>query len=375
MPNKLTHAETSMLMINNDLYPLEFYPGFHKPWLCIHIPCGQLTSPFYGNVKKGESGCMPCGRIAQSINSRLNHNEAAEFMRSKGFDPQIPYPGSNTPWECIHTPCQRLVSPSYQNVRQGSGCNLCGYDSAGALLSSQNGESAAIMIKNNLLPIVDYPGSKNPWLSIHIPCGRLTNPCLNNVQQRGGGCSKCSYEMRGKNLRLDSDEVLDFMHSKNLEPQTNYLGGKRKWLCVHKECGNTISVTYQNIRKGNSGCKYCNPIRGFDPNKSGFLYVVSDEDDLVRKVGISNNPNNRLRDHTKQGLTEVLYLSKEMHGSRVAYVERRWLDEVRLAGAKTVINRKWPYSGRTESWYTSEYPYLPDDRYVAQSFVDNRSNQ
>jgi hypothetical protein len=48
------------------------------------------------------------------------------------------------------------------------------------------------MVSAGLLPMVPYPGSKAPWVSICMECGEWVTPLYNNVQQTGRGCIYCA---------------------------------------------------------------------------------------------------------------------------------------------------------------------------------------
>lgn len=56
-------------------------------------------------------------------------------MLSAGLEPLTGYPGRHAPWRCRCQRCQRIVSPSYGNVRKGKRCRWCavsGFNAADA---------------------------------------------------------------------------------------------------------------------------------------------------------------------------------------------------------------------------------------------------
>lgn len=58
----------------------------------------------------------------------MPEEDAREIMRSRGLEPQEPYPGSGRPWRCTHT-CGRSVTPTLSNIRAGRGlCRYCNSD-------------------------------------------------------------------------------------------------------------------------------------------------------------------------------------------------------------------------------------------------------
>ncbi|MFE5587335.1 hypothetical protein [Kitasatospora sp. NPDC056531] len=78
--------------------PLADYPGVHRGWKALHGVCGQIRYPLLSEIRAGEVCCSGCNGSV-----RLGDEEAAEFMRSAGFKPLEPYPGSQVPWrsQCL----------------------------------------------------------------------------------------------------------------------------------------------------------------------------------------------------------------------------------------------------------------------------------
>ena len=91
--------------------------------------CLRKVKVRYTEIKLGH-GCAKCaGKL-------VDEEEAIEFMRYSGYEPQVPYPGSGNRWKCIHTLCGREVSPVYGNIVAGrGGCSSCakwGFDNSKA---------------------------------------------------------------------------------------------------------------------------------------------------------------------------------------------------------------------------------------------------
>jgi len=106
-----------------DLEPLEPYPGAGRGWRSIHTVCGKEVTPHWGYVRKYKAGCKYCAGKA------ITDNDANAFLRIKGFEPQVPYPGSQSPWLMIHKKCGMTVSPRLNSLQyalgDGSGCAKC----------------------------------------------------------------------------------------------------------------------------------------------------------------------------------------------------------------------------------------------------------
>lgn len=117
---RVTEDKAVQVMRNAGLEPLEPYPTSSKPWKCLCLVCNRTVTPMYLNVKRRGKGCGYCvGRLVEA-------DEALAFMRSRGVEPQEPFPGRHTPWKCVCLTCNTKISPNYGNARKGQGlCQKC----------------------------------------------------------------------------------------------------------------------------------------------------------------------------------------------------------------------------------------------------------
>lgn len=53
-----THESAERLMVENDLRPLEPYPGALKPWKCRCMRCGEVAEPRFNAIQQGQGGCQ-----------------------------------------------------------------------------------------------------------------------------------------------------------------------------------------------------------------------------------------------------------------------------------------------------------------------------
>lgn len=160
--------------------PLEEFPGVMNPWTCRCRTCGKTVLKMLNSIRNGVTGCRWCLRLV------VDPDEAAEFMRSAGVEPLVPYPGSDKPWHCRCLRCRREVRPFYGYVRGGGG--PCGY--CGGRVVEPN-EAAELMRTAQLEPLEPYPGSPVPWKCRCLRCGRTVTPTHSNIKQGIGGCRWC----------------------------------------------------------------------------------------------------------------------------------------------------------------------------------------
>ena len=312
---RLDPDDAAQLMRDSGYEPLTPYPGSGTPWACRCVVCGHETTPTYGNVKAGY-GCMACGRRRTAEAHRHDVDQATDFMRSKGFQPLIdypgagapwpseclqclrhvqpryasvrdgarcrycarkavdpadavqlmekaglsplePYPGSAQPWRCLCRACGSEVTPRYAWVRAtGSGCRFCGIGRRASARRIDPEDAAEAMRASGWLPLVVYPGASTPWQAECMSCGRESMPTLTGVRS-GHGCRRCAADRTSARFRLNPDGAVAFMRAAGLQPLDDYPGAGVAWHCECMKCGNEVSPRYNAIKQGQGGCGHC----------------------------------------------------------------------------------------------------------------------
>ena len=169
------------------LEPLEPYKNSDSPWKCKCLKCGEVVKPAYASIRRGQGGCVSCGREATASSHRYTHEMTYKTMEKANLEPLELYKASDTPWKCRCMVCQKIVYPMYSNINSGnSGCLYC----AGAKVDEE--DAIALMRKHGLEPLEPFIDSKKKWKSRHLKCGNIVYPLYNTIQNRGGGCSTCA---------------------------------------------------------------------------------------------------------------------------------------------------------------------------------------
>ena len=250
------------LMRASKLKPLEPFPGAKKSWKCECQVCGQVVSPTFSSLKQG-GGCKFCARSRVGLANLTDETEAIEIMKAAGLKPLEPYRGSGIPWKCKCLKCKREVNPRLSTVKsKNSGCAFC------SGMRVDENEALRILKKNKLKPLEPYPGNKQPWKCVHIPCGKTVTPRYNSLQRGQGPCKYCAR------TAIDPKDAVTLFVSKGLNPIEPYSGDSKKpWRSIHVPCGNEVSPTYNIIQRNESmGCKFCSD-QFVDPDEA-FQFMI-----------------------------------------------------------------------------------------------------
>jgi hypothetical protein len=103
------------------------------------------------------------------------------------------------------------------------------------------------------------------------------------------------------------------------------------------------------------GCPSCSKT-GFDPNKTGWLYLLEHDDWGMLQIGISNVPEMRVKEHSSLGW-ELLDIRGPMDGLSAQNLETNLLaslfkKEADLSNSKIAGK----FDGYSEAWSKSTFP-------------------
>jgi recombinational DNA repair protein (RecF pathway) len=384
---------------SRDLAPLVPYPGAKNPWKSIHTICGNEISPRYGHIKSGRIGCPYC-----SNKVRITQERAVALFRKSGLEPEGKFPGPHVPWKSIHLACGRTTSPRYAAIQQGQGpCKYC----AGSAVDEH--QAIELMKSKNLTPLVDFPGSKMPWLCIHKDCGQEVSPVYGSILNGQGGCLYCSgryvspdearatviklgftpiedyepqnrwkviHDLCGSEISIDYsytkrtgrgcalcaglrpvtlEEVNSLFESRGFKVVGDFVNTRTAIKAIHNVCGREVSTYFGGVKNG-GGCKFC-AVGGINLTLPGFIYVMTHEDLGAVKVGIGGDTSkmNRINQHKKHGWT--LYKRMNLPTAEEAYeIEQSVISWLRQdLGLPTFLSSdEMPQGGHTETFSAEE---------------------
>lgn len=342
--------EVLLVMRRANLEPLEPYQTSQTKWKCKCITCGAIVTPRYNQIKQGGGGCRSCFLKKQPLIQRLDHTKAIEVMQRKNLQPLEPYPGAMIPWRSKCLDCGNEIKPRYAHIQQGrKGCKVCGYRKNAE--RSRTAESKAIetMNKAGFKPLEPYKNRHHPWKSECQKCRSVVSPRLGSII-KGQGCRFCS------GLVVDPQEARLKMISAKLEPLIEYPGAAIPWESRCLKCQRIVKPRYSQLANGDGGCKFC-ASHGYDFTKPGLLYLITHDEFISHKIGITNvnSKEVRLEKHIKQGWR--VYKKKIFEDGNQAYeIEQVTLDWLRSdLGMPIYLSAKqMPQGGYTETVDASE---------------------
>jgi hypothetical protein len=185
---------SATIMLDNLLEPLEPYPGGnHRPWKCQCLRCGAIVSPTRANIRRGQGGCVPCGKKKSALGRMGDAGIAAAEMLAALLEPLEDYPGSNNAWRCRCLRCGDEVRPRLVHIRAGrGGCLTCGFASNRLKQLGDPVQAVADIQAEGYHPLEDYPGASKPWRARHEPCGNEVVARLQKIRSGEGCCAHCA---------------------------------------------------------------------------------------------------------------------------------------------------------------------------------------
>lgn len=342
---KITDVVAIKIMNEAGLKPLTAYPGYDKPWASIHIPCGSKVTTRLHSVKSGGGGCKKCGS-KKSANKRITPSKnAISEMIEAGLSPLEPFKGVRRAWRSRCQTCGKIVSPQLGSIRAGrGGCKYC----AGNVLLT-NDQAVAVMLKNGLQPLEKYVNALTAWKAKCLKCGHIVSPKLGAISGGQGPCIYCA----GK--KVDPSQARKIMLASNLKPQEPFISVRKPWKSLCLTCGNIVTPRLASVLKNGRACSFCS-ITGFDTSQAGYLYFLVHPDWEMLQIGITNDPDTRLRQHERLG-----WKTKELRGPLDGLItqklERDVLKMLKLSGAdlknSKVVGK---FDGYSESWSATTFP-------------------
>jgi len=187
------------------------------------------------------------------------------------------------------------------------------------------------------------------------PQARLRHASDESITRLGTGCPYCVNQKLLTGFNDLRTRFPGLAKEADGWDASKYIYGSAKkmgWRC--KE-GHRWKATIDHRSKGGQGCPTC-ANKGFDPNESGYLYLLYHEIWQLHKVGISNSLNDRTREHESRGW-ETIEMKGPMDGLLAYEWEQSILKMLKRRGADLAREDiAGKFDGYTESWVADSFP-------------------
>jgi hypothetical protein len=145
--NRMPEKEAIAIMLKAGLKPLEPYKNSVSKWKCKCLTCKSIVFPMLGDIRGGH-GCYQCGIKTVADKSRKDEKVAIQVMLDHGYQPLVPYKGSNAKWKCKCLKCAKIIYPTFGSVQYGdTQCEYC----AGNKVDPKDAKK--IMLASKLKPL------------------------------------------------------------------------------------------------------------------------------------------------------------------------------------------------------------------------------
>ena len=182
---------------------------------------------------------------------RYSDTDAARYLLNAGARPLEGYKNANAKWKSKCAKCGKEIFPTLANILNGhAACVYC----SGRKVHPEDAKK--LMLKNELRPLVPYPGSTKKWKCIHIPCGKTVFPTYTSIVSGRKGCSDCGHLTVARKLMLDSKIPILDMKRAGFKPLVSYPGRNKPWKSKCLKCKTEVAPTYGSILRGTS-CGVC----------------------------------------------------------------------------------------------------------------------
>lgn len=191
--------------------------------------------------------------------ARTKEAEARKVLKDLGLKPIEPFVNSKTRWRSIHLVCGTECYPTLERAKLGQvSCPACRYKKVAESLRFSNDKASQIMRMAGYEPVEQYVNALTKWPSIHVKCGSLVSPTLNQIQSGQGGCLSCGHKETGLKKRTKSSDVEATLQSKGFKLLGAYTGANKKMSVLCLQCGSKFDGTWGVIsRKTGRGCLTC----------------------------------------------------------------------------------------------------------------------
>jgi hypothetical protein len=299
------------------------------------------------------NGCPYCSshQVRKGFNDLVTTNPSVA-KSAYGWDPSTVSQGSGKKQDWI---CSKgHITKSVVSQKKENQCPVCSHQKlliGFNDLATTHPDIASSAFGWNPSTVISSSSKKSEWKCFR---GHIWKATIAGRKNMNSGCPYCSNKLvlTGFNDLATTHPSLA-KQAKGWDPTKVLAGNNKKaqWIC---ESGHIWKSGIASRSTG-VGCPTCSK-SGFDPNQKGFLYFIMHTNWLMLQIGITNLPENRLKDHKKNGWTVI-----EIRGPMDGHLTQQWETAIlRMLKAKgaDLSNSKiaGKFDGYSEAWSKSTFP-------------------
>lgn len=329
-------------------------------WKC---PKGHIYSAtvVHRTSKQNPSGCPVCtNRIILSGFNDMATLFPALVIEVDGWDPSTVGAGSRRilPWRCTEghvwkSSVTQRTSGGYQG--KGTGCPFCSGTKTLAGFNDLATTHPEIAREAHGWDPTKISAGSSKRLSWVCSKGHEWKAIVNSrTRQRSADCPYCTNRkvLIGFNdLQTTHPEIAREADGWDPRSVTRGMDKPKKWKCDQEHKWSTGVI----VRTRGSGCPSCSKT-GYDPNLSGYLYLIEHPIWNMYQIGITNDLETRMRSHGQLGWKPMQFrgpmdglLAKEWETSILRMLRFRGAD----LGNDTVVGK---FDGYSEAWSKESFP-------------------
>jgi recombinational DNA repair protein (RecF pathway) len=231
-----------------------------------------------------------------------NESQAIDFALNLGFMPLSQYNGVGADWEIQCLTCKNQFTSSYAKIRSAKHiCSICLKSKRTIAANDPSSEVFKVLAQRELEPLEEYSGnSANKLMCKCLKCGNTVYPRYYDLLRGKNGCKDC-----GSRTHLTEEkmaEIAAVMKNAQLQPLVPYTTSSVPWESICLRCGEKVTPSFHNVRRGHGGCIYCQE-HSFKHTKPAYFYIMEHPELGALKVGVGNIQSNpdRIKTHIKDG--------------------------------------------------------------------------
>lgn len=189
--------------------------------------------------------------------------------------------------------CNREWSPTVNSLMSGHGCQKCSLESLASRKKISKGEWEERIIESGIgkYEFIKWSGDRFGWnhkaTCRCISCDHEWDSIANNLT-RGKGCPSCAGIFKKDNawciLNIHKPIKILLINGSGINSR----------VIASCELNHKWDVSMSSLIYNDSGCPHCAK-HGFNAGKESSVYALRSECGEFIKVGISNNPNERIK--------------------------------------------------------------------------------